>query len=227
MTFSAQTPKVAATEMTMTLTGKYKELAYAVPELDTARMYNEGLTEVCVGEILNEACPELKASDGIKVATKANPTEGLSAEKVKAQLNKSLEALNMDSVDIFYLHLPDPKVKIEESLESVQALYEEGKFKRFGLSNYSAWEVVYIHAYMKARGWVLPVVYQGMLNGITRTTTEDLLPALRRLNMSFYAYNPLAGGVLTGKHKRGATKPTGQHTRFTSETAYGKMYQGT
>ena len=153
MTFSAQTPKVAATEMTMTLTGKYKELAYAVPELDTARMYNEGLTEVCVGEILNEACPELKASDGIKVATKANPTEGLSAEKVKAQLNKSLEALNMDSVDIFYLHLPDPKVKIEESLESVQALYEEGKFKRFGLSNYSAWEVAYIHGYMKDKGW--------------------------------------------------------------------------
>ena len=89
-----------------------------------------------------------------------------------------------------------------------------------------AWEVVWIYTYMKSKGWVVPVVYQGMLNAITRTTIENLLPALRRCKMSFYAYNPLAGGMLTGKHKRGAEKPTGEHIRFNSDTDYGKMYQG-
>ena len=140
MTFSGQTAKTAAIEMTMSLASKkYKALAGSVPELDTARMYCEGNTEIMVGEILNEACPELKASGGISIATKAIPSQdqGLTAEGVKTQCRKSLEALNMDSVDIFYLHMPDVKVAIEESLGAIQSLYEQGKFERFGLSNYT------------------------------------------------------------------------------------------
>ena len=74
------------------------------------------------------------------------------------------------------------------------------KFKYFGLSNYPAWEVVYIWSYCKSRGWVLPSVYQGMYNPITREVERELIPALRKLGMSFYAYNPLCGGLLTGKH---------------------------
>ena len=56
-----------------------------------------------------------------------------------------------------------------------------------------------IHSHMSERGWVRPTVYQGMYNALTRDVEDELLPTLRRLRMSFYAYNPLAGGLLTGK----------------------------
>jgi aflatoxin B1 aldehyde reductase len=75
-----------------------------------------------------------------------------------------------------------------------------GKFKRFALSNYAAWEVMEIYHICKQRGFVLPTVYQGMYNALTRDVERELFPCLRRLGMSFYAYNPLAGGLLTGRY---------------------------
>ena len=66
---------------------------------------------------------------------------GLAPEQVKAQLNHSLQSLNATSVDLFYLHAPDHSVPIEATLAAVHELHQEGKFKRFGLSNYAAWQV--------------------------------------------------------------------------------------
>ena len=96
--------------------------------------------------------------------------------------------------------LLDKNTPIEDTLQAIQKLYEMKKFKYFGLSNYPAWEVVYIWGYCKIRGWVLPSVYQGMYNPITRDIERESIPALQKLGISFYAYNPLCGGLLTGKH---------------------------
>ena len=64
-----------------------------------------------------------------------------------------------------------------------------------------------------------------MYNAITRAIEPELMPALRRLGMSFYAYNPLAGGVLTGKHSKGSASGSRTGGRFTDDTAWGKIYQ--
>ena len=66
----------------------------------------------------------------------------------------------------------------------------------------SAWEVVRAHAICKENQWVLPTIYQGMYNPLTRQVEPELIPALKSLNMRFVAYNPLAGGLLTGKHEK-------------------------
>ena len=92
---------------------------------------------------------------------------------------------------------------IEDTLAEVHELHKEGKFKSLGLSNFQAWEVAHIYHTCKANGYVTPTVYQGMYNAITRDVEKELLPCLRKLGISFYAYNPLAGGVLTGKHSGG------------------------
>lgn len=92
---------------------------------------------------------------------------------------------------------------IEDTLAEVNELYKEGKFKSLGLSNFQAWEVAHIYHTCKANGYVTPTVYQGMYNAITRDVEKELLPCLRKLGISFYAYNPLAGGILTGKHHGG------------------------
>ena len=79
----------------------------------------------------------------------------------------------------------DVDVDLDETLSTMNALYAEGKFKEFGLSNYAGWEVVDIWHRCKEKGWVLPTVYQGMYNGITRDCERHLFPALRRVGMRF------------------------------------------
>ena len=200
----------------------------AAVHLDTARMYDGGNTETRLGEILG-ARPGL-GGGRTTFASKANPwgagtaAKALTAGSVDAQMAASLEALRAESVEIYYLHAPDTTTPILETLQAVDALHKAGKFKRFGLSNYQAWEVAHIHGLCKRHGFVLPTVYQGMLNYLTRDVHRELFPCLRQLGMGFYAYNPLAGGLLTGKHTDRAKLAEGapKGSRF---DASNKMYR--
>lgn len=164
---------------------------------DTALMYAGGKSEEVMGNLDNLRDPK------VFIATKANPWSGkdLKYDSVLEQLNKSLKSLKRDSVDLFYLHAPDHNTPIEETLEAVNQLYKEGKFKAFGLSNYAAWEVAEIYYLCKTKDYPRPTVYQGMYNSVTRDVERELFPCLRRFGLAFYAYNPLAGGILTGKHR--------------------------
>ncbi|XP_025032305.1 aflatoxin B1 aldehyde reductase member 4 [Python bivittatus] len=144
-----------------------------------------------------------KQGSPVTIATKANPWEGktLKAESVRSQLEESLQRLRLQSVELFYLHAPDHETPVEETLRACNELHQEGKFKELGLSNYASWEVAEICTLCKSNQWLLPTVYQGMYNATTRQVEKELLPCLRHFGMSFYAYNPLAGGLLTGKYK--------------------------
>lgn len=196
MTFGAQTSKLEAADQLRYFQTKSYHL------VDTARMYCHGLTEEILGELLTEAEHGIDASK-LYIATKVNAfpdyNKSLSPENVRAQSDAILSALKATQTSIFYLHAPDVKTPIEDTLAAVQALYLENRFVEFGLSNYAAWEVVYIHGYCLSRGWITPTVYQGMYNVITRDLEKELIPALRKLNMKLYIYNPLCGGILTGK----------------------------
>jgi aflatoxin B1 aldehyde reductase len=104
-------------------------------------------------------------------------------------------------IDLLYLHAPDAATEIEQTLAELKAMHDEGAFVNLGLSNFPAWEVAYIHGKCEDIGLPPPTTYQGMYNCLTRAVEPELLPALRKLNMRFLAYNPLAGGLLTGKHR--------------------------
>lgn len=168
-----------------------------IAEVDTAYMYGNTKTEQFMGKMKFRLLPE------VQIATKANPFQkglSLSAQCVRMQLETSLKHLDVPKVKLFYLHAPDHNTPILETLIEVQKMYEEGKFEQFGLSNFASWEVAQVHTICKERNFVLPTVYQGMYNCLTRMVEKELFPCLRQFNMSFYAYNPLAGGILTGKH---------------------------
>jgi len=190
------------------------------PMLDTAIMYQGGQTEKILGKILgSDAKP-------FKIATKANsfsPEKNLSPSGLREQLETSLKSLQAESVDLFYLHGPDAAHEIEPTLEEVAKLHKEKKFQRFGLSNFTSWETVYIHSYMAQRGYIRPTVYQGMYNGITRQVENSLFPALEKLNMSFYAYNPLAGGMLSGKYRAAGNGEA--NSRFVGDDKWSKIYR--
>ena len=166
-------------------------------EYDSAIMYAGGRAEEAIGQM------DLRLRDDVHISTKANPWENklLNAPGVRKQLETSLKSLQLDCVQIFYLHAPDHSTPILETLKAVNDMHQEKKFIEFGLSNYAAWEVAEIATICKNQGWVQPTVYQGMYNCLTRGIEKELLPCLHYFNMRFYAYNPLCGGILTGKHK--------------------------
>lgn len=181
-------------------------------ELDTAYQYNKGNTEQLLGKMLGD-----KGEHRFNIATKVNPWDGdgLKPDEVRNQFNTSLQRLRMERVDLLYLHSPDIQTPIEDTLSVCAEFYQRGKFKRFGLSNFAAWQVAEVVEICRHRGWMIPVVYQGMYNALTRDVESELFNCLRNYDMSFYAYNPLAGGMLTGKHKSVSELPSaGRFERF-------------
>ncbi|KAJ4926784.1 hypothetical protein JOQ06_014530 [Pogonophryne albipinna] len=162
--------------------------------VDTAFMYVDGKSETVIGG--------MNLPKTVSIATKANPWDGktLKPESVRSQLEISLQRLRTNSVELFYLHAPDHQNPIQDTLKACNDLHKEGKFKEFGLSNYASWEVAEIASICRHNNWIVPTVYQGMYNATTRQVETELLPCLRYFGMRFYAYNPLAGGLLTGKY---------------------------
>lgn len=110
--------------------------------------------------------------------------------------------LKILKVDMWYLHAPDHTVPYEDTLREVDRLYQKGYFKRFGLSNYAAWEVAQISEVCIRNGWKRPDVYQGVYNALHRAVEPELFPCLRHYGIAFYVYNPLAGGLLTDRYRR-------------------------
>lgn len=170
---------------------------YGHKELDTAYVYNNGECERLLGDAL-----EKMDRNSYEIATKVNPriTGRLDKDAVLAQANESLKRLRVHSADTLYLHFPDPDTPVESALEGCAQLYEEGKFKRLGLSNFPAWLVAEVYHICKKHDWMLPQVYEGLYNPLGRFAERELNKALDYYQMCFYAYNPLAGGMLTDKY---------------------------
>jgi aflatoxin B1 aldehyde reductase len=145
-------------------------------------------------------------------------------------------------VDIFYLHAPDHSTPFEETLGAVNELHKQGKFVQLGLSNFAAWEVAEVYNICKERGWVKPTIYQAMYNAISkfsvyhafvstiglqkviaRAIEPELIPCCRKYKIDIVVYNPLAGGLFSGKIKSADIEPT--EGRFAASSKIGEMYR--
>jgi aflatoxin B1 aldehyde reductase len=111
-----------------------------------------------------------------------------SREKIENEINTSLAALKVPQINIEYLHVPDRTTPFEETVEAIDKAYREGKFKHFGLSNFTAAEVGQIVEISERRGFIKPSVYQGQYNPIVRGGEKDLFPILRKHGIAFYAW---------------------------------------
>ncbi|PQE07671.1 hypothetical protein CJF31_00007448 [Rutstroemia sp. NJR-2017a BVV2] len=203
---------------------------YGHSEVDSARVYGGGSTE----ERLAEANWQ---SRGLIMQTKLYPTKGKgmdwltteqwthSAADVRAGFEASMKALQTDRVEMFYLHGPDRNTPFEETLSEINKLHQEGKFDRFGLSNFQSWEVARICDIAEKNGWVKPSVYQGLYNAYQRSVEAELIPCLRHYGIALYAFQPLAGGFLTSKYHRDQ-KSYEPNSRFDPNKPQGKMHHG-
>jgi len=184
-------------------------------ELDTARVYANGTTESVLAKLnLQKATLDTKCMPG-------QPGDH-SPEKLRTTFDTSLRALAPHKIRVFYLHAPDRSVPFEDTLSEVDKLHKEGKFEVFGLSNYASWEVAEIVGICKAKGYVLPKIYQGMYNAITRSIEPEMIPCLRKFGIRLVIYNPLAGGFFAGKVQKPEQPPPG---RFGGDSMMAKMYR--
>ncbi|KAJ7499457.1 Aldo/keto reductase [Mycena latifolia] len=190
-------------------------------EIDTARVYCGGTSEEYLGKINWQ-------EKGILMETKLYPSAAAarthSPEDLRKFLMISLKALNTDTLEMWYLHGPDRSVPYEVTLKAVDDLYKEGYFKRFGISNYMAWEVAEMVGICKRFGYIQPTAYQGVYNAIHRGVEPELFPCLRKFGISFYEFNPLAGGFFTGRYNSADDAPE-SGSRFDPERVQGKNYR--
>ncbi|MEV6128750.1 aldo/keto reductase [Streptomyces violaceusniger] len=172
-----------------------------VTGVDTANAYAGGTTETILAELL----PGRR--DRIVLATKAgmpHPDAGdhspLSARGMRAALEGSLRRLGTDHVDLFYLHQPDRCTPLEETLGTVAEFVAEGKIRALGVSNYAAWQIAEITHTAERIGAPRPVVAQQLYNLLARRIEEEYREYAATSGLRTMVYNPLGGGLLTGRH---------------------------
>ena len=129
---------------------------------------------------------------------------GLSRAAIQRGVEDSLRRLQTEYLDLYYLHQPDYDVPITESLEAMDRLAQEGKVRYPATSNYSGWQVCQMQWIAESKGYRRATVTQPMYNLLARGNEQEYLPMCKELGISTVVYNPLAGGLLTGKQKRDA-----------------------
>ncbi|HEY1426017.1 MAG TPA: aldo/keto reductase, partial [Caulobacteraceae bacterium] len=147
--------------------------------------------------------------------------QGMNRKHILDAIDASLQRLQTDYVDLYQLHSYDPTTPIDEALEALSAVVASGKARYVGFSNWPAYKVARAVGRAELKGWAGVASLQPRYNLLFRTFERDLLPLAREEGIGVIPYNPLAGGLLTGKHKRG---PAPEGTRFTLGTA-GARYQ--
>ncbi len=178
---------------------------------DTADLYGGVKSEEFLGRALGSR------RDDVVVATKfgmLKPPEnsgltGGSPVWVAQACNDSLRRLGTDRIDLYWLHAPDAKTPIGDTLEALDALVQAGKVREIGCSNFSATQLDEADATAKERGVRPFATVQNDYSLLQREPEKEVLPACARLGIAFVPYFPLASGLLTGKYKRGEAAPEG------------------
>jgi aryl-alcohol dehydrogenase-like predicted oxidoreductase len=217
MTFGSQTDEVTACRMID------RCLEAGINFFDTANIYNQGQAETILGKALRGRRQNVILATKVRGKMEAAPEEtGLSPAAIHKAIDSSLRRLQTDYVDVYYLHQPDYSVPVEETLAAMDALVRAGKVRYPAVSNYAAWQVCEIQWICERKGFRPPSVSQPMYNLLARGIEDEYLPFCKRFGVAVVPYNPLAGGLLTGKHL-GQSRPL-PGTRFDGNQLYLDRY---
>ena len=148
--------------------------------------------------------------------------QGMSRKHILDAIDASLKRLQTDYIDLYQLHGFDPTTPIDEALEALDTVVKSGKARYVGVSNWMAHRVARALGRSEVKNLVRIDSVQPRYNLLFRSFERDLLPLCEEEGVAVIPYNPLAGGLLTGKHNRAS--PPEQGTRFTVGRA-GAMYQ--
>ena len=217
MTFGSQAEQAAAQAMVD------RCLDAGINFFDTANMYNQGRSEIMLGKALGSRRSSVILATKVRNKMGEGPDDvGLSRPAIRKAVEQSLKRLETDYVDIYYLHWPDVSTPIEETLEAMEELVRAGKVRFPAVSNYAAWQVCEMLWLAERKGSKPPSISQPMYNVLARGIEEEYLPFAEKFGVAIIPYNPLAGGLLAGKHSEEKGPLAG--TRFDQNDLYLRRY---
>jgi len=182
--------------------------------IDTADGYTNGHSEQMVGRFVAEG----GLRDRVVIATKftfsadrSNPNAGGNGRKnIYRALEGSLERLQTDYVDLYWLHAWDRATPAEEVLSTLNDLVREGKILHYGFSNVPGWYLARVATLAEKEGKERPIALQLEYSLVERNIEHEHFPAAREFGMGITPWSPLAGGFLTGKYRRTAQGSEGE-----------------
>ncbi|KNC20145.1 aldo/keto reductase [Arthrobacter sp. RIT-PI-e] len=196
-----------------------------ITTVDTANAYAAGVTEEMLSRLL------AGRRDGVVLASKAgmpHPDHGehspLSADGLRAGVEGSLRRLDVERLDLFYLHQPDRAAPLHETLQTVAELVREGKIGALGVSNFAAWQIADVIHVAREVGAPEPTVAQQLYNLVARRVEEEYLEFAAVHSLHTMVYNPLGGGLLTGRHSFDAKPSEGRYGDSRLAAMYTQRY---
>jgi aryl-alcohol dehydrogenase-like predicted oxidoreductase len=179
--------------------------------IDTANVYSAGASEEIIGEALGG-----KRKNGLLLATKARfpmgegPNDrGLSRWHLIRECEASLRRLRTDVIDLYQVHQWDGLTPLEETMEALDSLVRGGKVRYVGCSNYSGWHVMKAMEIARRDGRVPFVSQQIHYTLQAREAEYELIPIAIDQKLAVLVWSPIAGGLLSGKHRRNQKTPEG------------------
>lgn len=199
-----------------------------ITHVDTANGYAGGESERMLARLLEGR------RSRVTLATKAgmpHPDAGdhspLSPAGLRASVEGSLARLGTDHVELFYLHQPDRAAPIADTLTTVADLMGEGKIGAFGVSNFAAWQIAEVNFLADDLGMPRPVVAQQLYNLLARRIEEEYVEFADVTGLVTMVYNPLGGGLLTGRHSFDAAPTDGRFGDSRLAAMYKQRYWNT
>ncbi len=178
---------------------------------DTAHAYTDGLSERLLGSYIKQDREKLI------IATKVGYTGGSGAPTILRQFDESRTRLDLDIVDLLYLHRWDPETPLRETFETLSQLQSAGRIRYIGVSNFAAWQVMKAQAVAEQLGTRIDAL-QPMYSLVKRQAEVELFPMALSEGLVVVPYSPLGGGMLTGKYLSGGTG------RLTTDARYATRY---
>jgi aryl-alcohol dehydrogenase-like predicted oxidoreductase len=176
---------------------------------DTSDSY--GASEEMLGEVLqgrrDDVVLATKFGSSLRGANGADWGARGSRRYIRKAVERSLQRLRTDWIDLYQIHRPDPLTPIEETLSALTDLVHEGKVRYIGSSNYAGWQVADAAWIAREGGYERFISAQNNYNLIEREVEAELVPACAHFDVGLLPYFPLASGLLTGKYRRGEAPP--------------------
>jgi aryl-alcohol dehydrogenase-like predicted oxidoreductase len=177
---------------------------------DTADVYGgQGKSEELLGQVLQGRRHEIVLATKFGMDMGDGATARGSRDYIGHAVEASLRRLQTDVIDLYWYHRPDGITPIEETLEALDALVQEGKVIAIGASNFSAEQLQEADRIAREGGLSRFTAVQNEYSLLKREAEHDVLPVCEQLEIGFVPYFPLASGLLTGKYRRGASGPAG------------------
>lgn len=200
-----------------------RALDIGVTFLDTANSYgNRGMSEEFMGRALKGRRHEAVLATKFGSPMGEGPyMSGASRRHIMSAVQDSLRRLQTDYIDLYQIHMPDPRTPIEETLRALDDLVREGSVRYIGNSNFNGWQTADAHWTAKTEHLTKFISAQNQYNILNRSVEAELIPACLEFGLGMIPFSPLANGLLTGKYRRGEPAPEG--TRLASSPAAARL----